>query len=738
MRQRSPIAIFAGFLFLSVFSTWPLVRHLGSALPSDIGDPLLNTWILGWDADRLRHGLRGVWDAPILFPNLGTLAFSEHLFGIAVPLAPVAWLTHNPLVAYNVAFILSYVLAAVGMFLLAQLVTGSTEAAVIAALAFAFGPLRADQISHLQVLVSGWMPICLWALHRYFSTGSRKWLAIFVTAFVWQALSNLYFFYFLALPVAVVLMFECIARRGTPQPARTFVELACAGGAILLALAPVLKVYLDVRREYGLRRSYDDLVNFSADVASYLHVAEPVRLWGHWLAVSLSAERQLFPGLTVLALAGFALARSRSPVPYPQERAPTYVWCYATIALMAFLLSLGAEPSAWGRRILPFSPYLFLANFVPGLDGIRAPARLSVVVQLGLGVLAAVGAKEIGSLFKSLFRSGAFRKRLPISFFLAGLIVAEGWSAPIRLAAFDAQGRPAERPLYAWLASRPQGGVLELPIKSWDVAPTLTYQYATLFHHHQIVNGYSGYGSTLQEWLGGNASPLREFTAMGTTVDALRSVGIRYLVLHRDDYDDAAIAEETMTRLRALQLQAAHIAEAKDFGRATVFELTGNQNDASPPLDAVKFAPISSSTLYVTSSDGADALAAALDRNLDSRWSTGRTQQGNEWIRIELDRPLLVAGIRLRMSSRSLGDYPRDLIVESVDDAGVSSRLRRGPVLRELARGLLADGDYPWIDVALPAGAAPSKAIVLKQAGTARSWYWSIHELELLTNEPRR
>ena len=58
-RQRPTIAAVSGFALLSLFSTWPLVRHLGSALPGDLGDPLLNAWILGWDADRLRHGLAG-------------------------------------------------------------------------------------------------------------------------------------------------------------------------------------------------------------------------------------------------------------------------------------------------------------------------------------------------------------------------------------------------------------------------------------------------------------------------------------------------------------------------------------------------------------------------------------------------------------------------------------------------------------------------------------------------------
>src|SRR5688572_10012664 len=120
VRQRSTLAVLFGFALLTLFSTWTLVRNLGSALPGDLGDPLLNAWILGWDADRLRDGLVGLWDAPILFPEKKTLAFSEHLLGIALPLAPIVWLTGNPIVAYNIAFLLTYLLAGLGMFLLAR------------------------------------------------------------------------------------------------------------------------------------------------------------------------------------------------------------------------------------------------------------------------------------------------------------------------------------------------------------------------------------------------------------------------------------------------------------------------------------------------------------------------------------------------------------------------------------------------------------------------------------------
>ena len=161
------------FACLTLMATFPLVLHLGRALPGDLGDPLFTSWVLGWDADRLRHGLHGFWDAPILFPSVHTIAFSEHLLGIAIFVAPIIWLTGNPILGYDVAFLLTYVIAGSGMYLLARELTGRRDAAFLAGLVFAFSPMRALHVSHLQVLAWGWMPIALWGLHRFLATPTR-------------------------------------------------------------------------------------------------------------------------------------------------------------------------------------------------------------------------------------------------------------------------------------------------------------------------------------------------------------------------------------------------------------------------------------------------------------------------------------------------------------------------------------------------------------------------------------
>ena len=57
-------------------------------------------------------------------------------------------------------------------------------------LAFALTPYRLAQSTHLQVLMNGWMPIGLLGLHRYFASGSRRWLLVFAAAYLLTGLSN--------------------------------------------------------------------------------------------------------------------------------------------------------------------------------------------------------------------------------------------------------------------------------------------------------------------------------------------------------------------------------------------------------------------------------------------------------------------------------------------------------------------------------------------------------------------
>ncbi len=380
MKRPGQFAIAAGFILLSLWVTWPLVLHLDEALPGDLGDPLLNTWILGWDADRLRHGLAGLWNAPIFFPYRNTLAFSEHLLGIGVPVAPIVWLTGRPFVAYNVAFVASFALAAIGMWRLARRLTGREDAAILAGAIFAFAPARLGQIGHLQVLMSGWMPLALLGLHRYFETGSRLALAAFTAVFIVQGLSNGYYLYFLAVP-AVILAVHALATRPADRR-RIAIGLAASALCIVVTFAPIALVFFDVRQTYGLQRTEDEVGTFGADLGAYLHGNEAlrpaIRIWRALPHYDKPAgpEGEVFPGIAAIALAIAALWPRRQTPVSAVTRTPV-VPLYAVIGAVALVLSMGADPTVWGVRL----PSGGLSVALRVRAGLQRPSRPGTILD---------------------------------------------------------------------------------------------------------------------------------------------------------------------------------------------------------------------------------------------------------------------------------------------------------------------------------------------------------------------
>ena len=146
-RAEATWVLFA-FTCLAIAATYPLVLRLTGSLPGDLGDPVLTAWTLAWDADRLRHGLSGIWDAPNFFPYRHTLLYPDHLIGVALFTAPLQWLTRDPALVYNVAFLASYVVSGAGMYMLARELTGRRDAAFIAGAIYACQPFR---VSHRRI-----------------------------------------------------------------------------------------------------------------------------------------------------------------------------------------------------------------------------------------------------------------------------------------------------------------------------------------------------------------------------------------------------------------------------------------------------------------------------------------------------------------------------------------------------------------------------------------------------------
>lgn len=302
------VLIFAAFLLVTTALTWPLPIRLSTAV-SDLGDPLLNAWILDWDIHAATHAPSHIYDAPIFFPAKMPLAFSENLFGIALVVLPFSRLGLAPLVVYNIAVLLGFAFCGYGASVLAREVSGSTGAAFVVGILYAFTQFRLDHLAHLQLIWGGWLPLILAAIIAYWRRPSWKLAIGLGGALLMNGLSNVHLLLFagIAAPVALTVL----ALAGPRRDKRFWMRIAITGGVAMMLMVPVLLPYRTVAKLYGMHRSEAEALWGSADWSDWLMASGRSALYGALPQGRSQPERSLFPGLMPLFLTVAALVLYR-------------------------------------------------------------------------------------------------------------------------------------------------------------------------------------------------------------------------------------------------------------------------------------------------------------------------------------------------------------------------------------------------------------------------------------------
>ena len=642
----------AGYLVLALIVTWPLVRGLGRDVAWDLGDSVLNMWILAWDGEQLLaiiggdlSRVRTFFDANIFHPAPLTLAYSEHLFAQAVQALPVYAMSGNPILAYNLLFLSTFVLSGLGMFLLVRELTGSALAGFVAGLLFAFAPYRLAQSSHLQVLSSQWMPFAFYGVRRYFAQTSGPgtprlrpllWASL---ALVAQSLSSGYYLLYFTPFAAGYVLWE-MAQRRLWRNGRVWLHVGITSLVTIASIAPFLLPYAEVRQRFDMARSLAEITRLSADVYSYATAFAEQRLWGPVMQAFPKREGELFPGVVPLVLAAIgvlffrlpASARSASERPpkpdeggkpegYRARRILVAILVAAAIAhagaalvtiaarrividfglfelrmtnvsqlllraavafalvlalsprarvrtaaflrdrgfffvgmVLAVWLSLGPSPQALGRPLDMFAPYRLLYDYVPGFEGVRAPARFAMVALFMLSVLGGYGAAVLaGSKWGSRLLcavAGMFLlEGTAVPFLVNGVTPPSGFHAPeARLY------RPARAPVIYHEAERVLGdGVLaELPLGYPDF--DLRAMYYSTVHWRPILNGYSGFYPPHYGQLAFALGELPRHPEL--SMKALKAAGATHVLVHEGAYlgNEGAQTSDALRRQGATEL----------------------------------------------------------------------------------------------------------------------------------------------------------------------------------------
>ena len=522
------IAVFGFFLVLAIVFTWPLAIRLSTGT-SDLGDPLLNTWILDWDLHAATHSPSHLYQAPIFYPGKYPIAYSENLFGIAIIALPFYLAGCPPLVIYNLMFILGFAFCGYGAYALVRIATGSAAAGIISGVLYAFVPFRFDHMPHLQIIWGGWLPLILAALLHYWKRSTWWTAAGFGGALLMNGLTNVHYFLFGTLTIAITIFVLAFVERRADW--KFWLRLAVAGGLAVALMIPVLWPYKVVSELYKLKREPDEVLWGSATWTDWLTPTFASKTYGDLIpAEKTQPERHLFPGLFVLFLSIVALVRH----PERSEGSPPRLLRYIDIAIVALAIVSywGAiTPSryilrVWGVRILSVSssdlPFTFLLLLVFIRLWIQRPVvRLPVAFWIGvlwiaIGVLGSFG---VHTFFHSMLyhRVEAFQSiRVPARWAViayVGLALTAGFGAValmrrkratvfvvlLAIAIFDM--RPRVRwehaiveidPVYRWLRdAQYRGAYVEIPVEESNAQAL--YLLSHTFHHRLTLNGTSGF-----------------------------------------------------------------------------------------------------------------------------------------------------------------------------------------------------------------------------------------------------
>jgi hypothetical protein len=487
---RALLAALVLYVAAALLATAPYSFRLTTHVPNG-GDPAQHLWIMRWYRACLREGRSPFFCAEIQYPHGAPLGLFSPLHMQALLYLPIALVTDNDALAYNLIWLTGLATTGLGMAVLAWQVTRDRASAWLAGLLLVLsGPLMLHALGHLELLFLGAVPVFLGAWVRFVDAPTRRRLIGAVALYVLVAACAGYYMLFSAIPAAFYVLWGAVAacRRGEGRPWLRARAGWLAGFAALagVALLPLFASHLWAAAHHvHVTRTRWEFSTYRAPWWGYVAPTALHRL-GRMLPVDLYAtfagytgrqaalvvEGASYLGVVTLGLVGYALAcRLRF------ARAPFW-WA---VFVLSALLALGAFVEVGGKKVA--MPALWLWQYLPMFKLVRCPSRFNVFAAIAAVLVAAVAARHLRERLR-----GHRWQRAAIVPALALVALVDLGLAP---AGWECQPPPAVYTAIQRLD--PAATVLELPLENSarDATP-LDRTYWQSIHRLRTSAGYSG------------------------------------------------------------------------------------------------------------------------------------------------------------------------------------------------------------------------------------------------------
>lgn len=530
------------FLLLTVLATFPLVFRIKSVIPGFeyTDEPFSALWNFWWLKFSFIQHLDGARYTTVAAP-----------FGMDGRSGYPLWnfinqwlsiITDN-VVAYNIEVLFSFIAAAFFTYLLTFYITRNKAAGIISGIIYAFCPYHfVRSWQHLGLAQIQWIPLYALALLKFNECPDKKRALYLALAFLLVASFDYYYTYFMVLVTigSAIFFLSCKNNFNNKSKAKTMVQMFILFG--FLAFLFTLPVTIMVLRAFlsqpanpaaafnSFSRPFEDLFGQSARPLSYILPAtvHPVlgsfteRFVGTYLYGSSFTEHTLFLGWGALFLASMSLRKRLMIV---HSRVPSEIFHLKYFIFLGVFAWFCSQPPWWNiGPVKIYMPSFFMYKLLPMF---RAYCRFGIIVMLAVAVLAGMGLKIVLGRFKS-----PKTQKLTILFFCC-LVLFEFWNYP-PYKVIDVSGAP---PVYEWIKAQPgEITIAEYPLDTQG--PNGLYGFFQTFHHKKIINCTvpGTYPNQFARSIVKLSSP--------RTASMLAWMGVKYVVLHREDYIKSELLED--------------------------------------------------------------------------------------------------------------------------------------------------------------------------------------------------
>ena len=524
------------YAIIAVIMTYPVAFKLSTAVAgAEARDNFQWIWFLWWGKKAWLDLSTSVANLKTLYYPTGAyhplLAAEPYVQLLALPLV----LLFGPLVAYNVEFLLSFLLSGLTMYLLCAYITRNRYAAFIGGLIFGFFPWKTAHAvpGHFGQIMIYWFPLYALFLFKLFARPNIRnalLCGLFLTLSLTVYLMQIAYFVF---PFTLLLL--VIHRQGLSDA--RFIK-GFVGAWLLAALLSAPFLLPIVVGKLSGQTGYlggTGITIFSVDLLAFL-IPPPyhplLSLWEkvHLVRNIVHAESMAYLGLTALCLALWGVKRKNS-----ETRFWLILGVSAAILSLGPFLKVGGELVRYtieGRESYIVLPYALLTK-VPFFEWGRTPGRLSGTMSFALAVLASLGAGDILPTLKEQWTRAAFVGGIAL------LILFEY----ISFFPFPVAGECI--PDFYWkIAEEPEDyAILDLPIETGGSRGTSNRaMYYQMIHGHSIVSGFihrSPPGAKVTRLIGQLAyrassdEDIVDYPPPEESLATLSRLGVRYVVVHK-------------------------------------------------------------------------------------------------------------------------------------------------------------------------------------------------------------